>query len=319
MHVLYLFAGVERKADVRNYLVELAKRDNFCLKGLQLDILRNEGHDLHRDDVWRWVSQQLQSGMVDLFLVAPPCNTHSRVRCQYRQYGGPRPLRDFNFPHGYPWLSNDNKQKVQLADDLVQKSFHGCALTRDHGGHFFLEHPEQLGFTAGQIPASSWDLPEAAELLCQKGVRTFAIFQCEFSAPSSKPTRFMTTLDPLEVGYHGLYQLDAQGRYLGPLPKQCPHGANAHKTLVGKDQDGNWKTAPSATYPPELCKWIASIAWPALLRLRGGKAKPCVLRFNKRRLRGPKANPCVLRFNKGPKANPCVLRFNKRRLRGPKA
>jgi hypothetical protein len=115
----------------------------------------------------------------------------------------------------------------------------------------------------------------------------------------------MTTLDPLEVGYHGLHQLDAEGRYLGPLPKQCPHGANAHKALVGKNQDGNWKTAPSATYPPELCKWIASIAWPALLRLRGGKAKPCVLRFNKRRLRGPKANPCV-------------LRFSKRRLRGPK-
>ena len=113
VHVLYLFAGVKRNADVRDNLVELAKRDNFCLKGLQLDILRNEGYDLHRDDVWRWVSQQLQSGVVELFLVAPPCNTHSRVRCQYRQYGGPRTLRDFNLPYGYPWLSNDNKQNVQ--------------------------------------------------------------------------------------------------------------------------------------------------------------------------------------------------------------
>lgn len=98
MHVLYLFAGVERKADVRDYLVELAKRDNLCLKGLQLDILRNEGHDLHRDDVWRWVSQQLQSGVVDLFLVAPPCNTHSRVRCQYRQYGGQGHCGTSTFP-----------------------------------------------------------------------------------------------------------------------------------------------------------------------------------------------------------------------------
>ena len=126
VHVLYLFAGVECKAEVRHYLTELAKRDNFCLKGLQLDILRNEGHDLHRDDVWSWVLQRLQSGEVDLFLVAPPCNTHSRARCQYRQHGGPRPLRDFNFPHGFPWLSNANKEKVLLADDLVQKSFQGC-------------------------------------------------------------------------------------------------------------------------------------------------------------------------------------------------
>ena len=67
MHVLYLFAGVERRADVRHYLEELAKRDGYTLKILQLDILRNEGHNLHKEEVWNWVSQQLQSGLVDLF------------------------------------------------------------------------------------------------------------------------------------------------------------------------------------------------------------------------------------------------------------
>ena len=198
MHVLYLFAGVERKADVRHYLQELAKRDNVTLKGLQLDILRNEGHNLHKDEVWSWVSLQLQSGLVDLLLVAPPCNTHSRARCQYRRNGGPRPLRDRDFPHGYPWLSNENKQKVQLADDLIDKSLEGCSTVLGQGGHFFLEHPEQLGKTAGQIPASIWDLDAVAELLCQKGVHSFAIFQCDFSAPSSKPTRFLTSLDTLK-------------------------------------------------------------------------------------------------------------------------
>ena len=155
-------------------------------------------------------------------------------------------MRDYNFPHGFPWLSEENKQKVQLADELIQKSLQGCQIVHERGGHFFLEHPEQLGLTAGQIPASIWDLPEVAELLCQKGVRSFAIFQCEFSAPSSKPTRFLTSLDPLDVGYAGLHKLDADGRYLGPLPKQCPHGANAHKPLVGKDEQGLWMTAPSA-------------------------------------------------------------------------
>lgn len=157
-----------------------------------------------------------------MFLVAPPCNTHSRARCQYRQHGGPRPLRDYNFLHGFPWLSEEKKQKVQLADELIQKSLQGCQIAHERGGHFLLEHPEQLGLTAGQIPASIWDLPEVAELLCQKGVRSFAIFQCEFSAPSSKLTRFLTWLDPLDVGYAGLHKLDADGRYLGPLPKQCP-------------------------------------------------------------------------------------------------
>ena len=115
---------------------------------------------------------------------------------------------------------------------------------------------------------------------CKKGFVRLRFFSVNFllllqgplSAPSSRPTRFLTTLDPLEVGYPGLHKLDAQGNYLGPLPKQCPHGPNAHKALVGKDEEGRWITAPSATYPPELCKWIAEMAWPALLRLRGGRA-----------------------------------------------
>ena len=168
MHVLYLFAGVERKADVRHYLEQLARRDNVRLKGLQVDILRNEGHDLLKEEVWDWVQRQLQSGLVDLFLVAPPCNTHSRARCQYRVRGGPRPLRDFNFPYGFPWLSNENKEKVLQADDLVEKAFSGCFLVDEHGGFFFLEHPEQLGLTAGQVPASIWDRPEVAELCVKK-------------------------------------------------------------------------------------------------------------------------------------------------------
>ena len=181
--MLYLFAGVERRADVRHYLQGLAERDNIRLLGLQVDILRNEGHDLHKEDVWNWVLQQLEEGTVDLFLVAPPCNTHSRARCQYRQHGGPRPLRDYNFPHGFPWLSQANLDKVKLADELVQKALTGCLLVAERGGFFFLEHPEQLGLTAGQIPASIWDLPEIAELLCKKGSTPFQFFSVSFKRP----------------------------------------------------------------------------------------------------------------------------------------
>ena len=130
-----------------------------------------------------------------------------------------------------------------------------------------------LGLTAGQIPASIWDLPEIAELLCKKGVHSFAIFQCEFSAPSSKPTRFLTSMDSFVSRYSGLHRLDPDGKYLGPLPNHCPHGPSSHTPLVGKDLEGRWKTAPSATYPADLCSWIATSSWPALLRLRGGEGQ----------------------------------------------
>ena len=240
------------------------------LKGLQVDILRNEGHDLLKEEVWKWVEQQLKSGIVALLIAAPPCNTHSRARCQYVKQGGPRPLRSYQYPRGFPWLSSQDKAKVKEADELVDKAFAACRLALQHGGHFVLEHPEQLGKTLRQVPASIWDLQECVDLLAQKGVHTFAFFQCRFGAPSSKPTRFLTTLEEDSVGFHGLPRLDQEGNYQGPLPQHCPHGKGAHAPLVGKDPSGQWNTSPTATYPPDLCQWIASLAWPALLRLRGG-------------------------------------------------
>eukprot|EP00435_Cladocopium_sp_Y103_P032652 s3838_g8.t1 len=227
--------SLERQADVKDYLTELARRDDVTLFGLQVDILRNEGHDLLREDTWAWVLQQLDSGVVDLLITAPPCNTHSRARCQYQVRGGPRPLRDLNFPKGYPWLSNKDKEKVALADELIDKSFDACRRALQHGGHFVLEHPEQLGITMGQIPASIWDLPETAELMQDKRVRTFAFFQCAFEAVSAKPTRFLTTLGDDTTGFTGLHVLDEAGVYHGPLPPHCMHGSKAHPPLVCRD------------------------------------------------------------------------------------
>ena len=193
--------------------------------------------------------QQLEEGTVDLFLVAPPCNTHSRARCQYRQHGGPRPLRDYNFPHGFPWLSQANLDKVKLADELVQKALTGCLLVAERGGFFFLEHPEQLGLTAGQIPASIWDLPEIAELLCKKGVHTFSVFQCEFQAPSSKPTRFLTSLNIPDVKYPGLHKLDEAGKYLAPT---LPSRATCTQTVGGQRRHGGVENSAFSHLPSRV-------------------------------------------------------------------
>eukprot|EP00435_Cladocopium_sp_Y103_P007668 s5210_g2.t1 len=283
--------GQCNRADVKDYLAALAKKDGVTLYGLQVDILRNEGHDLLKEDTWAWVLEQLDSGIVDLLVAAPPCNTHSRARCQYQIRGGPRPLRDHNFPRGFPWLSGKDRNKVALADELIDKSFDACKRDLQHGGHFLLEHPEQLGVTMGQIPASIWDLPETSQLLQDKRVRTFAFFQCAFEAISAKPTRFLTTLGDDVTGYSGLHILDEDGRYQGPLPPHCMHGSKAHPPLVGKDDQGQWKTQPSATYPPNMCSWIATLAWAALLRSGGGKGQPKSSQETKRDNNPSTSNP----------------------------
>ena len=77
-------------------------------------------------------------------------------------------MSSYEYPRGFPWLSSQDWSKVQEADKLVDKAFKACRLAFQHGGHFVLEHPEQLGKTLHQVPASIWNLQECVDLLGQK-------------------------------------------------------------------------------------------------------------------------------------------------------
>ena len=86
---------------------------------------------------------------------------------------------------------------------------------------------------------------------------TMALFQCEFGGNSSKPTRLIKNLQNFEGPYHeGISTFIADWRYLGPLPKSCPHPGQ-HEQLIGLDDSGKWKSGPAAHYPEELCLFIA--------------------------------------------------------------
>ena len=64
---------------------------------------------------------------------------------------------------------------------------------------------------------------------------------------------------------------DLAGRYTGPLPRSCAqHQIN--KTLLGVDPGtGKWATAAAASYPDNLCKFLATIA---LTAWRRGMSRP---------------------------------------------
>ena len=86
-----------------------------------------------------------------------------------------------------------------------------------------------------------------------------AIFQCEVaSVDYSKATGILTDI----VGFFeefpshaGWPSFDPNWVYLGPLPQVCRHGG--HPGLCGKTPDGEWKTGPTGSYPPEICKHMA--------------------------------------------------------------
>ena len=271
--VLYLFAGRERHADIGFFLKEAAAKNGCNLVLDEFDILRGEDQDLTQDGTWELLKSKLVHGFYNVVIVAPPCNTFSRARHNTAN-PGPKPLRSLAYVKGFPWLREADRAKVEQANLLVLRSLEACGLVADAGGVFLLEHPEQLGLAGHLVPASIWDWEEFKILQDETGLQQAALFQCEFGAITSKPTRLASTVpgfDSSPLGkYLGKHILDEFGGYVGPLPNTCPHKQHSHK-LIGKANDGTWKTGPAASYPPGLCKEMATLLVSWLLQPKGGR------------------------------------------------
>ena len=203
----------------------------------EFDICRDDKHDLTQANVW---------GEIYALLAKP--NTHSRAR---HRKPGPQPLRSSVWPRGFPWLSPPKAAAVDAANYMIDCSMKASIIAADHGNQFLWEHPEHLGLAAdGLVPAFIWELSKLLNVLAKFHAITFTLFQCQYGAPTSKPTRFLTSLSAFLSSppqYSDLPRLDA--------PKTCPHGS--HEGLIGKDPStGGWRTAPSASYPRQLCQFL---------------------------------------------------------------
>ena len=264
---MYLFAGKKRQADVGSCLNKMHSDGRIALQLIEFDIERSETHDLRSNDLWDQITARLRKGRWFL-IVSPPCNTFSRARFQWRLHPGPRLVRSRTWPKGFPWLSGLNQAIVNEANEFVLKCLDACSVAVQHGGWFLLEHPEDLGKVHDEVPGTIWQWDEVPNLFAWCGGFTCAVHQCTFGAPTSKPTRLMTNFVLNDLRCHpGFPQFDSSFRYLGPLPKSCGH---VHESkLVGK-QNNQWKTGPSAAYPPDMCQFIAEAIFVAVASFGGG-------------------------------------------------
>ena len=150
---LYLFAGVERKADISCYLHALAAR-SVAWNCHEVNILSTSDHDLLDQDLQQELLEQVSAGRFSALMVSPPYNTWSRA--VWANTLGPRPIRNSLHPLGFPWLSHSNKVKADNANMLVFFAvavLQAAARARDRGHNVvaMLEHPEDLG----QAPAAT--------------------------------------------------------------------------------------------------------------------------------------------------------------------
>ena len=154
--MIYLFAGKRRHSDIGSILQRSADSGKIKLSFLEFDIERSPDHDLSSEHLWTQIHDLLKEGYI--LIVSPPCNTFSRARFQWQRHPGPRPLRNVNWPKGFPWLSAKNKSIVEEANGFILRCVEACIQCHSFGGKFLWEHPEDLGSVNGEFPASIWQL-----------------------------------------------------------------------------------------------------------------------------------------------------------------
>ncbi len=155
---------------------------------------------------------------------------------------------------------------MDTANHSIDQCVVACTICFHHDGHYFWEHPEDLGDVAGEHPGS---ITATRDLAVLTAASTFAIQQCHFGAETPKPTRFLSTIKTDDKRCWFKWSIVPIISILGPLPKECGH---VHpKKLIGKTATG-WATSPSAAYPPGLCEFLATLILSALCSVGRGTA-----------------------------------------------
>ena len=105
-------------------------------------------------------ANEIPSDGTDWLLAIPPTSTWSRLR--HARSGGPPPLRDIDWPWGFPWAAGRDRTKLDNANHHINFLLEVFKRARALSPHALLTllHPEDPGCSTTGRPASLWQLPE---------------------------------------------------------------------------------------------------------------------------------------------------------------
>ena len=297
MNVLYLFAGVERKADFEDCLLQEIEALNsellhhhITLVMENVDTLRGgQSHNLlckqRRDEY----IQKIKDAKYDLTVIAAPCNKHSRA--VFANSDGPKPIRDFWHPRGFKDLPAEARILADESNTLLDFGVQAIEAVAEamakavswRTPRALFEFPEDLGEAKLGTPASAWQETRLVKA-GQQGMDRGAVFQCEWAEITyQKPTGLMTNIREIVAheGFYAGWPAFISGKmpcgrpspriYNGPLPRLCKHG-NRHEALIGRSKDGGFKTGPTGAYPPDFCRKLAKCCLADFCRRMSSKA-----------------------------------------------
>ena len=248
--MLSLFFG-SSGGDVHAWLSKFSDSDGFQLEMVQLGADSASPNDLRTQAPWDRICFELASGRWDVLLMSPPSSTFSRAHYRHNGRNGPRPLRDVNYPWGFPWLRNADKDRVSEENFLLKQCLRAAAAQNQAGLFWLFIHPEDLGLAAsGLRPASVWQLSEMRALIPEDGC-SFALHLCIFGAATAAPTRIAGHLPSWKHLRVQWPSFDPGGYYLGPLQRCLLHD---HASSVGWDGQ-TWRTV--TTFPDAFSEFVA--------------------------------------------------------------
>ncbi len=204
----------------------------------------------------------MREGEAAALQAGPPCESWSNARTLDTQCCGhavppggvcptcrrptPRPLRTHRHYWGRPGLCKREQQQVRLGGALLRVSGTLLYDCEQFEAPALLEHPAPQ---PNLLAPSIFRLKELHQLTTLPTAKLHTIHQCAFGAHSIKPTSILALNAPTTEQH--LRQHGNNG--------YCPHPPGTHRTLQGRNSDGEWSTAPAKEYPAALCATFARV------------------------------------------------------------
>jgi hypothetical protein len=149
--VVYVFAGPERRADLKSHLLSLCKEKGLKLVMKEEDIIR-DGKNILDDGHSSHIKAEMRDA--DMFVTTPPCSTFSRAAWANKL--GPGPVRSREHPRGFPWLEGAALTRCTAGNEVNDKALELLEFANEIFLHWLHEAPEDLGTRRdGGAPASN--------------------------------------------------------------------------------------------------------------------------------------------------------------------
>ena len=248
VYLLLPFGGTRSAGDIPMWISWLSGTSSRIVVPVMLDLgIHVYGDMLEGSRVRAWLDAATRGWVVTAH-IAPPCETWSAARHLAPPDGAykPRPLRSPECPWGLGGRDHREMAQVTQVECGTKLLAVGLSMIAQQlyraGIPASLEHPAMW-----EERSSLWQTGALKWLLQQRSIELFHFKQERFGQTAAKPTTFL------------LSNNQALRRRLIHTIRIAGPSLNV-QTLQGLDPAGEWATARTKAYPPQLCKCIADAA-----------------------------------------------------------